>query len=318
MNISEFKKIIYYAIIPAFIAGIFTVAPKLYDEITEPKATLSYQITKGPILVENNIQKTIYAINIKNDGKKPLTGISSIINTKNSIEAITIYEHTGLNPKVNKDKQPYSVSVETLHPKEFFSISLMVVANNTEPKIEFILRSKETLGFVEEITNKTQSIDFLSALAAALSVFAMALYFLVRLKSGKIVPYIFNDKTDIIYYLLVKLELLDIVELYRTNDDDITFRRLGDILFAKANSNDAEKKKNAILGLKSLLLINNIAESSKKLIVRNIKILEENDYSQDEIDLIKSKSEKISNEIELRDLIDDYVKNSHNFIERHT
>lgn len=318
MNISEFKKIIYYAIIPALIAGIFTVSPKLYDEITEPKAILSYQITKGPILAENNIQKTIYAINIKNDGKKPLTGISSIINTKDSIEAMTIYEHTGLNPKVNKDKQPYSVSVATLHPKEFFSISLMVVANNTEPKIEFILRSKETLGFIEEITNKTQSIDFLSALAATLSVFSMALYFLIRLKSGKIIPFIFSDKTDIIYYLLVKLELIDTVKQYGNNDEGITFRRLGDILFAKGNTNDVEKKKNAILGLKSLLLINDIAETSKELIIRNIKILEDNDYSQDEIDLIKSKSEKLSNELELRDLIDEYIKNSDNFIERHT
>lgn len=308
----EWKKIVFYAIIPAIIAGVFAVAPKLFDEFTEPKSILAYQITKGPILSEGGIQKAIYAINIRNDGEKPLTSILALLNTKNDIEAITTYENTGLNPKINKDIKPYTISVDTLHPGESFSISLMLIATNNQPTINLVLRSKEVLGIVEKSTKSEgkTSLDFISAVAAGASVFIMALFFISRNKNHDIYPLI-SEKPHILFYIAARLGLTDIVDKYGIKTGDITFIRFGDLLLAKGMVCDHEEKAKVLLALKSLLLINQIASESREQIVRNIKILDDNNYSQKEIDLIKSNAKAISksNHPELRDLIDDYINN---------
>lgn len=317
----EWKKIFFYAIIPAIIAGIFAVAPKLYDEFTEPKSVLDYQITKGPILSEGNIQKAIYAINIRNDGEKPLTSVLALINTKNDIEAITTYENTGLNPMVNKNTKPYTISVDTLHPDESFSISLMLIAQNEQPTINIVLRSKEVLGTLEK-SNKPEekkSLDFISALATGTSVFVMALFIMSRIKRNDFAP-LLTEKPHILFYIAARLGLIDIVDKYGIDEGDITFLRFGDLLLAKGINCDNEQKEKIVLALKSLLLIDQIASGSKKQIERNIKILEGNDYSQEEIELIKSNAKAISKSTHpaLRDLIDDYINDPALFVAKNT
>jgi hypothetical protein len=312
---NEWKKIIFYAIIPAVIAGIFAIAPKLYDVLTAPKAELSYQITRGPVLVEGADQKSIYAIEVRNDGKKPLSGIYSELNTDNDIEAITTYQNTGLAPVINRDKKPFSVSIETLHPNEKFSISLMVTSKDSEPRIDFVIRSKEALG--KKITpiqpQKSETIDFVSAFMAGLSVFVMSLVLFRRGKKGVPLP-LFLDKPHILFYIAARLGLTEIVEKYELNEGSVTYLRFGDLLLSVGVSGDEQKKKDAIQGLKCLLLIDQIADRSRELIERNIRVLEGDDFSPDEISLIKAKVGKMSNQPALRDLIDEYVSNPPAFL----
>lgn len=70
---SDFKKVILYAIIPAIIAGLFAVIPKIYDEINEPKALLGYSIIQGPSLGVDGVNKSIVTIQTRNLGKKVLS-----------------------------------------------------------------------------------------------------------------------------------------------------------------------------------------------------------------------------------------------------
>jgi hypothetical protein len=305
---NEWKKILFYAIVPALIAGVFAVAPKLYDEFTEPKAVLSYLITKGPVLTEGNIRKTIFAINISNDGRKPLTNITSLLNTESDIQALTTYEETGLKPSVNKTNTPYTISVATLHPDESFVISLMLVSSKDSPEINFQLRSKETLGVAKNpnISKKSQSTDILSAFMAGFSVFIMSFVLLFRGKRGLPLPLLMN-KPHVLYYLSARLGFVDIIERYGLSEGHTTYLRFGDMLLAKGQSGSDEEKQKAITGLKCLLLIEHMASSSKKLIIRNIKVLEGSDYSQEEIDLIISKAGKMSDHEGLRDLFDEYI-----------
>lgn len=311
----EWKKIIFYAVIPAVIAGIFAIAPKLYDILTAPKAELSYQITRGPILAEGSIQKSIYAIEVRNDGKKPLSGIYSELNTKNNIEAITTYQNTGLAPVVNKDKKPFSVSVDTLHPDESLSISLMVTSKDSEPSINFVIRSKEALGkqIIPTPPKKADPVDFASAIMAGLSVFVMSLVLFGRGKKGLPLPLLL-DKPHILFYIAARLGFTEIVEKYELDQGNITYLRFGDLLLSIGLSGDAQKKKDAIQGLKCLLLIDRIADRSRDLIERNIKILEGDDFSHDELNLIKAKVGKMSDQTALRDLIDEYVSNPPAFL----
>ena len=69
------KQILLIAIIPALVAGAFSIAPKLYDEFSRPQANLIYKISTGPDLQTGSSNQRIYSISISNIGKKILTDI---------------------------------------------------------------------------------------------------------------------------------------------------------------------------------------------------------------------------------------------------
>ncbi len=310
----EWKKILFYAIIPAIIAGTFAVGPKLYDEFNEPKAVLEYKISKGPMLKDEKADKSIYAIEVINNGKKPLSSIYASIKTKGSIEAINTYESTGLSPVVISN--PPSVSVETLHPNEAFTISLMLVTTKGENALDFVLRSKEALGgaFKPTDTKKMKTLDRFSAIATSISVFLMAFVFLTRARKGKPIISVISHKSDIIYYIAVKIGLSNIVNKYGINEGKVTYLRFGDMLFSIANAGDSEDKRKAILALKTMLLNIDMAEVSKNMIIRNLKSIEGDDYSEEEISLLIENNDNTSDLGKQRDRIDSYIENPSMFL----
>lgn len=313
----EWKKILFYAILPAMIAGIFAVAPKLYDEFTEPKAVLEYNITKGPMLKFGADDKSIYAIDVINNGKKPLSSVYASIKTKGIIEAINTYESTGLSPVI--DKTIPSVTVETLHPGESFSISLMLVTKNGNNKLDFILRSKEALGsaFKPTDTNKSKRLDIFSAIGAGASVFVMAIFLLIRGKTGSSVLLNISHKSDFLYYIAAKLGLSGILDKYGMGDQNITFLRYSDMLLSIANTGDADDRNKVILALKVMLLnSNNMAELSKNMVIRNIKILEGDNFLEDEITQLSKINESSLTFAEQREQIDAYIADPSSFLLR--
>lgn len=302
---TEWKKLFLYAIAPALIAGIFAVSPKLYDEFTEPKAILEYSINRGPVIRSNGEHKSIYAIDVVNKGKKPLSKVYASIKSQGRIEAISTYESTGLSPQT----KPPVVSVETLHPGESFTISLMLVTKDEDNSIDFVLRSKETLGseFKPADTEKNKKLDIASAVATVLSVFAMALYFMFRLKGGKSIgPLMISEKSDILFYIAATLRFEKILNHYGISKGNVTYLRFGDMLYAAGKDGSLEDKSKAVIALKCMLLNSTMAETSKQCIVRSIKNLEGDEHLEEEISLLTQYSCSVSEVIKIRDIIDEY------------
>jgi len=303
---AELKKVILYAIIPAVIAGVFAVAPKLYDEFTEPKAVLEYRLTKGPILREGSDQKSIYAIDVINNGKKPLSKINASLKSLGKVEAINIYENTGLSSEIKNN--PTTISVETLHPEESFTISLMLIAKDGQNKIDVVLRSKEVLGteFRGTDTEKNNTPDFLSALAVALSVFIMSMYFINRFKKGGVAN-IFNvEKPNVLFFIAAKFGFVEIVRLYGINEGNITYLRFADMLYAKGVNGNEEEAFKVCVALKCMLLNSTIAELSRNVVIDNIKAIEGDEFSVDEINLLKERACDSSELLKLRRMIDEF------------
>lgn len=229
---TEWKKILFYAIIPALIAGIFAVAPKIYDEFTVPKAILSYQIIKGPILNNSSGNTVIYSINTKNEGKKPLNDIYILLKTPNNIKEASLNDNTGIKTQVSKSQHEYSASVETLHPEESFNISLMLATDQSQPQLELILRSKEVLGVNKDINQLQQkkSTDIIGGLFSGLSVFVMAMLFLSR---GINIPFfhIMSGKPNLLFHIVNRLGFSDITEKYDVDSFASSYLRFGDMLF---------------------------------------------------------------------------------------
>ncbi|MUL15876.1 hypothetical protein [Aliivibrio fischeri] len=302
---NEWKKIVFYAIVPAFIAGVFAIAPKLYDVVTEPKAVLQYSITRGPAIKDDQGYKSIYAIDVVNRGKKALNNVLAIIKTEGVLEGINIFEDSGLSPVISEDKNN-SIVVNTLHPEESFTISVMLETKQPQITFDFVLRSNEVLGQKLLIDGKSNSklSSLSSGLFSGMSVFLMSIYLMSRVKGGLSIPFI--DKPNTLYFLAARLELTDILRAYGISEGNITYLRFSDMLFAFAQKDDENKNK-AITGLKCMLLISNIAKSSVLQIKRNIKSLEGDLYDENHILELRNDSEKIKNQLDLRNAIESYI-----------
>jgi len=303
---AEWKKAVLYAIIPAVIAGVFAIAPKLYDEFTEPKAVLEYRLTKGPILREGGDQKSIYAIDVINNGKKPLSKINASLKSLGKVEAINIYESTGLSAEIKNN--PTTISVETLHPEESFTISLMLIAKDGQNKIDVVLRSKEALGteFRGSDTEKNNTLDFISALATALSVFFMSMYFINRFRKGGVTKLFHIEKPNVLFFIAARFGFVEIIRQYGINEGNVTYLRFADMLYAKGVDGDEKEAFKACLALKCMLLNSTIAELSRNVVIDNIKAIEGDEFSIDEINLLKEKACDASELLKLRRMVDEF------------
>jgi len=185
----------------------------------------------------------------------------------------------------------------------------MLVTPNNSNQLDFVLRSKETLGtvFKPNDAGKTKKLDLFSGIASAMSVFVMALYFMLRVRGGKSLGPFSTHKSDILFYIAAKYGFIDIVKQFGISEGNVTYLRFSDMLYAAALSGESDVRKKAIMALKSMLLIETMAETSRRLIIRNIKHLEDDGFSNEEIVLLKKRASSVSNLIELRDSVDEYT-----------
>lgn len=308
---TQWQKILLYAIVPAVIAGLFSVAPKIYDIVVEPNAELTYRITDGPELSINDGFRKIVALSVTNSGKKPLTDVKAVLAlSSGKLEKVAVSEASGLAPAVQETSHTASVSIATFFPGETITISAMVLTAQSNIKPNFLLRSKETLGKLteEETTKRTTKLDFLGALFAGFSVFFMSTFMLLKVKRG--FPF-GDDKQDILFYIAARFKLHSITEDMKLASTELTYRRMADILLAHGLIANGEDRENTVSALKCLLLIDRMASFSREVVIDNLKVLEGEDFSDEEIDLI---SRKAANGSKLRQQVNSFATNRMEFL----
>lgn len=311
----EFKKVLIYAITPAVIAGLFSIAPKLYDIIVEPTAELTYAISSGPELEEPNGYRKIISIEITNSGKKPLSNIAANLQLdKGKIDTHKVQEESGLNPSIKAKEKEVAIEIGTLHQNESFTVSAMLFAPTEGASPNFTLRSKETLGkqFVIEPDKRERKLDLIGAILASISVFVMATTVMVRRKP--LFSILTGGKQDVLFYIAARLNLPAISNEMRLIDTRLTYLRMADILMAHGLITSAEDRENTVKALKCLLLVSGIAETSLAIVTNNIKTLEGEDYSDEEIELLRNKAVSVDDQLVIRDLINKYIENDLAFL----
>lgn len=304
----EFKKVLIFTIVPAVIAGLFSIAPKLYDIFSEPTAELLYIFSSGPELeVQDGLQK-ILSIRIINSGKKPLTNISAYLNLeKGNIKAYKVHEDSGLKPSIQKSDNGISVEVKNIHPSESFTISAMLFTPQTGISPDFNLRSKEILGkqYTANSEQSTTELDLQGAILAAISVFVMAL--LVITKRIPIFGFLTGSKQDILFYITARLNLPAISKEMQLIDTNLTYLRMADILLAHGLKSDDVERENTLKALKCLLLVSGIADISQAIVTDNIKLLEGDLFSDEEAQLLRSKAVSITDQLKMREQINQFI-----------
>jgi hypothetical protein len=312
------KNTLLIAIVPAIIAGAFSISPKLYDIVMSTDSKLTYSILSGPTVKKDKNYGRVAAIKIRNDGDKSLTNVRAVVSLETaSIDTFQVDESTGITTEITTKEGELLINTPQLHKKEELVLSIMYFGPDKEEQLVVTLRSDETLGdrHIGEQKETVKKLDetFLGSILAAVSVFMMVTLFL----SGR-APFflaIIGSKNDTLYFIAARLGITPVAKTISNTRGVIKYLHTADLFLAFGLSGGEAEKEKASLALKSMLLIKTIAQSSQDIIVQNLITLEDN-MSADEIKLIKSNSTGIGNQETLRKNINEYCSNPVTFLTR--
>lgn len=309
------KKFLIYAIIPALIAGFFSLAPKIYDIAKEPSAELAYTITTGPELQVGSNFRRILSIRITNAGKKSLHGVqANLVLSSGSIESFRVQDPSGLSPQVKEAGNSISVTVSTFHPKEHFALSAMTLIPNMSVSEEFNLRSDEVLGrLTKETGEKKKPLDIIGAVLSSFSVFFMIIVFYLRVRQKGVFPG--YDREDIIFFIFVRLGLTQLTETIRFTSAELKYIRAADVLMEHGLRADPETKSRCITALECFFLIPGIAKSSLAAAGQDLALLLGSDTAADRIAKVKELAKRQTGDKDIRHRIEQYIRTatSHEF-----
>src|SRR6185369_7786842 len=118
----ELKQVLLYAIAPALIAGLFSIAPKLYEVVSEPKAVLQYSLVIGPEITVDGAQQQVISARVSNSGKRTLTSVRAELSIPGgTVVASSTENGSGLSIDSKRFPDRIAVSVPKMLENEVFS-----------------------------------------------------------------------------------------------------------------------------------------------------------------------------------------------------
>ncbi len=307
------KRIIIYSILPAMVIGLFSLIPMFWNALTTPKAELTYSLTSGAILHTGTDYRTIVSANVSNSGKKSLSNVvAGMLLEDGEIEAYNIEAEGGLTPIIVAEEQNISFTIPKFHPNENYAVSLMLILPDAQSTPTFSLRSDEVLGkLAPQITRNTDtSINLWGALLATFAAAIMVFGLLRNNMSPLDIFRIAGHKSDILSYIAARLQLPEVASRQLLAEESLTYLHAADILLSQGLLSSGKDRDNLIKALKCLLLIKNIANTSSEVIKNNIRILEGNDYSEEESTQLRMNSISVFHQLKLRNRINEYLENT--------
>ncbi|RNJ49488.1 hypothetical protein [Methylocystis hirsuta] len=283
---SNFKSILIFVVAPALIAGFFSIAPKLYDELTRPVTKLSYSLIVGPTLETNGTYRRIFSVSILNAGKTILNNVSAGLHlTKGQIETATP-ERNDLKAELIANKTDAQLNISRMLPDEKLTVSMMAVSNAGPPVLDVGLRSAEVLGTLVETARDSKTENRLLAYGAILSGMSVALMsggLLISVRSllrspsrSGLVSVLFNRprrKSDLITLIIGMSQAFPVPDDILLREHDVTYARTADTFLIHGLAGNAAKRRRCILGLWSLLLIEGISDDSIAIVRQNLSHL---------------------------------------------
>lgn len=307
------KRILIYSILPAIVIGLFSLIPIFWNTLTAPKAELTFSLTSGATLHTGTDYRTIVSANVSNTGKQSLSNVvANMLLEDGEIEAYNIEAEGGLKPIIVTEEQNISFTIPKFHPDEYYAVSLMLILPDAQSTPAFSLRSDEVVGrLASQITSNTDtSINLWSSLLAT---FATAIMVFLVL-SNKALPFnifdITGNKSDILSYIAARLQLPEVASRQLFAEGRLTYLHAADILLSQGLGSSGKDRDNLVKALKCLLLIKDVANKSTDVIKDNIRILEGNDYSEEENTQLRMTSVRIFHQLKLRNRINEYLENT--------
>lgn len=310
----EKKQYFFVILIPAIIAGLFSLAPTIYQKITEPKVNFNYSISQGPTIQEDSFYKKIIVVTINNDGQKLINNINGQIFFENGLIKSYSFKDTNLlTPNVTNNINDICFKIQSMLPSDSISFSLLIEATIENPQLNISIRSDESLA-IDNNTINNKPIEYISILSAILAGLSVLLMALTITKSKSLQKTVFSlvkiYKNDLLFYLSILLQDDEISDVVMKNET-ISYMRMSDLIYRQYTLTPDEKYRK---GQFCLYIINEMANSSKCIVKLNLSKM---DLPVISFDSEKQVFSKIKNEhLSLRsefdrifDLgIDEYIK----------
>ncbi|TSJ62308.1 hypothetical protein FO470_12220 [Starkeya sp. 3C] len=292
------KHFLIFVIAPALVAGFFSLAPKLYDEITRPKSILQYSVISGPGLPKGNEFQRIFAVVIANEGKTGLTDVTvRMRDPSGKIESLAVGENI-LAPQVATGPDGGLVRIPRMLPSERLTISAMTATPNVERGLDVSVRSSEVLGSLmpTATTDERPWLSLLGAAMSALSVAIMSTAIAVRMRSKRMSFVLGRRRSDRSELVSLIAGLSGVVVLDKETalaDHELRYVGLADALLIAGLKGDQDIKKRCVAALKAILLIDGIAEGSLIVVRENLAQLGEH-LSEEEFAEVRKQASRLS------------------------
>ncbi len=291
----NWRRALLYIVAPALITGILSIAPKAYDEFRN-STRLSYVLISGPSIPWGYSFRRIFSVAIRNSGKAPLTNVLLLVQTADAqIDKVAV-ESSFLSPTASQTSRKFSIAIKRMLPGEELHSSLMISSSDSEAKLDLSARSDQVLGVIETSDGGQTggTVAVVGALLAALSVAIMSAVMLRFVRNR--VRYVMEgpgQKQDTIMLIAGLSGIIPSYDSLLLDKNVTTYFRLADLLLFAGLSGDAQVRARCIVGLKSILLIGGVTETSQTRIRENIRFLGveysnkafENRYSADDPEL---------------------------------
>lgn len=258
----------------------------------------------GPAISEAGTFRQIFSISILNSGKIPLKGVTAEILTPSSqIDKLVVDQTSGLHPHIENTSVSYRLTLDRLLPTEQLNLSAMTTSIRADPELKINVRSDEALGTSQSVkpTSATDQLLLVvpGAISSALAVAVMALFLSSRRIRGLVTGY---SKPDIITYIISLSNVFPISDEVMFTEHKLTYARTADLFLFFGSRGDDNAKARCILGLKSLLLVSQIAEGSVEIIKSNLLALDST-ISEQELDDLRAEAVTFAHSKDLRQKI---------------
>ncbi len=269
-------------VLPALLAGIFSLIPNIFERFTSPEAELSYSFISSPPIRTPTGYSRIFSLTIENSGTTRITGVEANISVSGgAIDRISIGDSAGDRPITGTTEDSGRMTVRTMFPKEKIGVIALATSNNPGSRPSISVRSDQALGQPQPVSdgNETKNAPKLAAILAALGAFlaTMAAYLTFKLqKNGDslLLGQIYSqsklldvvDRKEAIMFIADLVNFPPLTARLTQLNYDIMYVQFSDILAEFAYVSNKDLSKRMVAGLNAILLVPYIHDTTRKVI----------------------------------------------------
>jgi len=271
-------------VLPAVLAGVFSLIPNVFERITSPEASLSYSLISSPSIRTTTGYSRILSLTIENSGTTRITGVeASITFAGGTIERMSVGDSSGDRPQIGTAEETGRITVRSLFPKERIAVTALATSLSPATRPSISVRSEQTLGLPKATKDEDRddnSPKWTAILAALGALTATGLgLFTLRNQRGNISSEYFHmmnaradipdrvvDTSEAIMFIADLVGSPQLTERLEARKYKMLYVQFADILAASAELGKGEQRRRMIAGLKSILMLPFLHDTSKTII----------------------------------------------------
>lgn len=273
-------------ILPAILAGVFSLIPNLFERLTAPESSLSYSLISSPSIRTTTGYSRIFSSTIENSGTTRITGVEANLSLAGGvIERMSIGDSSGDRPSIGTAEDGGRMTVRSMFPRERIAVTALATSGNPATKPAISVRSDQTLGAMSAARDEDQAsktarwaailaaLGALTATAAGFFVFRSQKenlsaidFYSMSARSAIADRELVVDREEVLMFISDLIGHPPLTERLTALEYDCKFVQFADMLAEIADTSRGEQRRRMIAGLRSILLVPYLHDMTRKVI----------------------------------------------------